>query len=1326
MEYINLHQHTEFSNCSLGFPDVMIKVEDAIDKAIELGYCGIALTDHESLQAYIRAEQYINKLKEKDETLKNFKIVRGNEIYLARDDMSAETYKSGDKFYHHILLALDEIGYNQIRQLSNRAWHRSFFRAIQRRWNTIGDLEEIIGSNKGHVIGTTACIGGIAGSYFLSDNLEPIESFINLFEDIFGKENFFIELAPATISEDQKRYNSFLYQNFAKNHNFIISTDAHYINKNDLDIFKVFLNSKSTKDREVEEFYSTAYMWSWEEIKNNFIDWDSDFIEQCRLNSVNIANRTQDFSLARPLTIPKVPMIDKKPQLLFNDYEYINKYVDSPYLEDRYLIYKVFENYDSLIDHSKLNDRQVYERINQELTELWLISDTLKQRLSSYLTTMAKMIEIIWDDADTLVGVSRGSAGSWITNYLLGITQMNPLLYPIPIYHWRFIHASRPDMPDIDFDTPGEDKEEVIQALRNFFESIGGSVTQVAAYKTEASRSALRTAARGLNIDDETALYATSLLAAKRGIFPTLLEAYNGTEEIEQVKEFKRLMDSYPKWWAAAKKIEGLITGLSAHAAGIMVRNDKIEDQYNIMKTTKGLIVTSNDLHESEYMGLIKFDCLSVDALGKIRNCLNYLLQDGLIEWQGSLKETYKKYLWPSNLKYNQEFWDNINNNNINSLFQLNTQVGRQGLLNVKPDKIEEAGIINTLIRLQPQNKNDAMPIEIYKSFKNDISLWYKEMNDYHLTKEEINLMEKHLLKLSGVADSQESVMQLSMDEHIAGFDMVKANKLRKGIAKKSKKAQEEVKEMFFNDGHALGTSDNLLNYVWNVQIGRQLGYSFSLPHVAGYTYIAMQEAELYTFYPHIYWNAAVLSSDAGSDAEEDFQDLIVKGWKKKSLSKRTEEEKLRAEFLEEFEDELEPDDLEEAFKEYLKDYKEEEDKKATGARRGMIAFAISNLQDTIDIAAPDINTSGYGFRPDKTHNTIVCGLKIVAKCGNALINDIIKNRPYNSLNDFLSKVKISKDRVCYLIKSGAFRNIEERDTLTLLQDYVLSVSDQKKKLTLQNLQGLIKYNLLKGFPNEIMIANWVKYVRKMKYDSSYYILDDRAYKFYVKVLDDESHSLGDVRIVSKTQIENFYKKRCEKIKQYIKENEASLLNELNSILFNEEWSKYGVESVSEGEIDSMRIYIHENPLSKVNTALHISTLEEVRENEIEGHFNFKGKIIPKMKIHHILGVVIDKDKLHNMITILTPQGAIEAKMAQEQFAFYNQSIVNFDNGQKEIVQDGFFEIGTKVLATGCLNGDLFKLKKYKNTPVDDVLLKVNITPDNRIMAEPKIGNNNE
>ena len=878
-------------------------------------------------------------------------------------------------------------------------------------------------------------------------------------------------------------------------------------------------------------------------------------------------------------------------------------------------------------------------------------------------------------------------------------------------------------MPDIDLDCAGNKKEAVIEALRAYYESIGGAVTQVAAFKTEASRSALRTIARGLDIPDELALYATSLLAAKRGIFPSLKQAYYGDEEVEQVKEFKDIMDSEPLWWEASRKIEGLITGLTAHAAGLLITNEPIEENHSIMKTSNGLVVTSNDLHQVEYAGYVKYDMLSVDAIGKIRNCLNFLLQDGVIKWQGSLRETYKKYLFPTNLVYNDEMWEQIKNNEIISLFQLNTQVGVQALAQINPTSIKEIGMINSLMRLQPQNKGDEQPLEIFRKQKENINLWYDDMRRKGLNNEEIKIMEDHLLPLYGVADTQESIMMMAMDPRISGFDVREANLLRKGIAKKSKKAQGEAKELFYSKGRELGTREELLDYVWGTQVSMSLGYSFSLPHVAGYSYIAMQEAVLYNAFPHVYWNAAVLSSEAGSDTEEDFKDLIKKGYMKKSVFKRQQEEQLRKEFMEEFVDEIEPDELEASFKEYLLEYQENEDKKVVAVNRGKIAKAVSSFKNSINIIAPDINESGYGFKPNAKENAISCGMKVIGKIGDKLLENIISLRPYSSLQDFISRVKISKDRVSLLILAGAFDHIEHKDRLELLSDYVHYVSNPKKKLTLSNTQMLLERDLLdKSLSEEIKVFNWMKYIRKTKYDNDYFVLDDRAYAFYENNLDDDKSYItsNGKRIAPKSQIETFYKHKMEKVRSFIVNNQEELLEKLNNCLFEEEWQKYGVNNIAEGEMKSMRFYIHEHPLAHVETALTISSLSEVELREMDKPFMIKGKVVPKYILHHIVGTVINKDKMKNIITLLTPDGPVDIKVWKNSFAYYDKKLVKIEGNEKIVVQPSFFEIGTYLLATGALNGENFILKKYKNTPVDDVLLRLELQ-DNHLLATKKI-----
>lgn len=1300
--YYSLHNHTDFSNASCGFMDSINKTEDLIDYAFSIGLNGLAITDHESVSSHVRAIQHYKsmldaaKTDEEKEKVKNFRLMLGNEIYLARGDLTKETHQKGEKFYHMILVAKDKVGHKQIRELSSRAWGRAYFMAIQRRYNIGNDFQEIVIPNRGHIYATTACLGGAPGVFFFQGNYDMIDSHLARMSDVFGHENFFVELAPSKYP-DQIEYNKFMYNRYYNKYNFVITTDTHYLNEKDFDMFKVILNT-GDGEREVEDFYKYSHMMTWDEIKNFFDYLPAEFIESCRLNTIRIGESAEYYDLKEPSRIPRIPVPNQilLPNFDMSQYEFIKKFAESPHPQDKEYLRKIFENFNKLIAEDK--KEETIKRIDLELSEVWGISEALNQRMSDYLLTVAKVIEIMWSDADAIVGPGRGSAVAFVTNYLLGITQLNPMEYPVPIHHWRFIEKSRPDLPDIDIDTAGNKRENVISAVSKYFESIGGSLTQISTYGTEGAKSAVRTAARGLGIDDEIALYVSSLIPSERGIQLSLDQCYYGDDDHDPIGAFVVSMNTYPELWNISRKIEGLITRLGIHAAGVILGNAPITEYNSIMRTSKGFAVTAFDLHDSEYLGEVKYDFLSIDGLGKINAALNFMLKDDIIEWKGSLKETYFHYLWPNRLRYSPDLWANVANNEINSLWQLNTDVGTQALANIHATSLKEVGIINSLMRLQPQNKGDEQPLKTYERFRDDIQQWYQEMVAYGLTPSEVEIMKEHLLILNGIADTQESVMQLTMDPRISGFTIADANKLRKGIAKKSLKAQEEAKALFYSKGKELGTRTQLLNYVWDIQISRQLGYSFSLPHVAAYSLIAMQQANLYTYFPSIYWNTACLSIDAGANQEEDLQDLMKKGYIKPSVGTL--------------------EDLEE-------DEEGNKEIESTQIDRGKIAYAIGTFQKTMNIEQPDINTSGFGFMPDKQKNRITCGLKIVSKIGDQLIYNIIFNRPYYSIHDFLDRVTISKDRVANLIKAGAFRNIDSRDSVTLLKDYVKEVSEPKTRLTLQNLQMLINYNLIPAdFEQQKKVYNWVKYIRKARY-KTFYKLDERALSFYDTILDHSKLSyMNDgeyLTLIEQKYVDNYYDAQMLKIKNYIAANHTELLNQVNQILFEEQWLKYGMENIGQGEMQSMRMYVHDHELANVSLPYPISDFEEMEEEEGDGNFFIEGKIIPRYVIRHIVGTVIDKSKIKHKITVLTPSGPAEVKIWKNQFAFYDQTLLDPNTAEKTVLQDSFFEIGTHLMLSGMRRGNQFVLKKYKNTKVDDVIMKINLRVDEDSELEAKI-----
>lgn len=200
-----LHNHSQYSNLRLR--DSINRETDMIDYAIELGHKGIAFTEHETIANAVKIEKYYKKIKEKHP---DFKVILGNEIYLCRDGLTKETFIKGeDSYFHFILLARDAEGHKQIRELSTRAWKRSYKTGKMRRVPTYyQDVIEVIGNNPGHIIASTACLGGFLGTKLLQyqenqneEFYEKIKNWLVTMEKLFGKDCFYLEMQPSSNKE---------------------------------------------------------------------------------------------------------------------------------------------------------------------------------------------------------------------------------------------------------------------------------------------------------------------------------------------------------------------------------------------------------------------------------------------------------------------------------------------------------------------------------------------------------------------------------------------------------------------------------------------------------------------------------------------------------------------------------------------------------------------------------------------------------------------------------------------------------------------------------------------------------------------------------------------------------------------------------------------------------------------------------------------------------------------------------------------------------------------------------------------------------------------
>ena len=1294
----SLHNHTQYSNLRLR--DCIIKENELINYAIELGHSAVAITDHECISNAIKVQKHYRKVKEKNP---DFKVILGNEIYLVRNGLNNDTFVSGvDKYYHGVLLAKDQIGHQQIREISTRAWNRSYMARGMRRVPTYyQDLVDIIHANPGHVIFSTACLGGALPTQLLKwhmvkddDLYAKIEAWCAQMEWIFGADNFFLELQPSASKEQSLANRLLLDMANAHHYRYIITTDSHYLKKEDAAIHKAFLNSQDG-DREVDSFYATTYMMGTDELESYLVkDLTFEEIEEGYRNIQFIIDMCEDYDLMKPLKIPqlmwKEPWNNSVPQNLIDAIPYFKTFLDSDYEGDKKLIYHIV---DAIYKDETLQNQKTYDAINECLEMTWISSEVNKTHWSAYYLNLQRIIDVCWD-AGSLVGPGRGSGVGFILLYILGITQINPLRETTPTYAWRFLNPSRVSVLDVDFDIEGGRRSVVLNKFREVYGS--DRVSNVATFGTEKSKSAILTAARGLGIDVDVASYISSLIPADRGLTRTLDQCMYGDKEsgFEPIKQFViEMTENYPELWEVAHKIEGLVNRLGQHAGGVIFVDEPFTNSTALMRAPDGTVITAFDLHDCEDVSLIKYDALSVEAMDKMHICLDLLCDAGFVERKATLKETYEAALGVYNIERDDpKMWEMVWNHEILSLFQMEKQSGIQGIALSKPSSVDDLATLNSVIRLMAQEKGAEQPLNKFARFKANIKEWYREMEQYGLTDEDVKVLEPHLLPSNGICESQEGFMMLVQTPECGGFDLTWADRLRKAIAKKNPAEYDKLTREYFERVEEKGLSKNLCNYVWNVLVATSRGYGFNKSHTLAYSLIALQEMNLAYKYPIIFWNCACLISDSGGAQSEEVEELAATEEVVEEVYETMED------FGAEYADDDEDDDEDEEETEVKKKKK----KKTKTTNYGKIATAIGKMRMAgVEIAPPDINKSTYTFSPDVEHNTIRYGLSGISKVGEEVVNSILENRPYSSLADFISKVKVKKPQIINLIKSGAFDSLGDRQEVML--GYVRSVSDQKQRVTLQNMKMLIDFKLLPPeLDFECRVFNFNKYLKKFKEDI-YYVLDDISMRFYEAHFDmDHLIPTDDGFKIKQTTWDAIYKKHMDKVRPYVKAHHDELLNAINTRLMSDTWNKYCEGSLSKWEMDSVSFYSHEHELHNVDERENgFVDFYKLSENpDIDRVVDIKGKKVPLFKIHRIMGTVLDKDKAKKTVTLLTKSGVVTVKIYGQVFTHYDKQLSERGaDGKKKVIEKSIFSRGNKIIVTGIRRDDYFLAKKYSRTP---------------------------
>ena len=1293
--YASLHNHSEYSNLRL--LDCTNKLENLVKRAEELNLSAIAITDHESLSGWIKAIKYQKALTNEG---KSIKIILGDEIYLVDSlEETRDNYTSNStKFYHFILLAKDAIGGKQLRQISSAAWENSFYTGKMERVPSVKDqVKEIISDEKGHLIALTACMGGELAYHILNNDPNSCLDFIDWCQDVFLPENFFLEMQPSDEPKQVTINQTIIKISEQLNIPYIITTDSHYLTKDKASVHEAYLKSRDSDEREVGEFYKSCYLMTSDEI-HDWMDKQIGYeaVEIALDNTEKISDMIEFFDLAHSQIVRKVPVPEFEMEHSFRNYydtfEYIKKFAYSDDVHDRYFLHLIENGWWEKEYKESLSKDEVLkmlERINLELEAVWLSSEQIQDKISNYYLTALYIENFMWDDSEdggnSLVGPGRGSVAAFYVCYLIGLQEVNSIEHDIP--YWRHLHASRPEMPDVDIDTEASARPRIIEATRKHFGY--DKVLNICTFKTEGPKSAIATVARAFGISNDEAQYIKDLIPSVRGKVTPLHVMVYGDEDNKPNQEFISECSKFPGLLETAMEIEGLVSGRSIHASGVLIFETNFNDLNCMMKAPNKQAITQWDMDDSTYAGGLKYDYLTITNLDAMHKCMDLLVEYGIIKWQGSLKETYKKYLQPSVIDYDsEEMWNMAAEHLIVNLFQFNTQVGLKAIQKVHPKSLNEMGVANAVMRLAaPDGKEQ--PLDTYVRYKNNIQEWYDTMKSYQLTETEINIVEKYLKKVSGMATMQEEVMLLVMDNQISDFDMKNANYVRKSIAKKKKKLQEEVKQKFYESGLSLGTSKNLLDYIWNECITPQLGYSFSLPHLISYSIIAIQEMNLAYHYPIIYWNTANLIVDSASDEDSD----------------------------------------------------------GGSSDYGKIGVAIANMQKQgINIALPLVNEAKFSFVPDQKNNRIIYALKGMNGIGDVVAKNIVDNAPYKSIEDFaermltkhteiivdeltgekkeIQKAYVTNAQMLKLIKGGCFTELHNQERKETMNWYLSKfVFSPIKSLSLTQLPQVIEMGIL---PCELELAykmtNFKKYVLddarliekyidsnkkmvKRGYHDGRYILDDNSMPFFKEHFTEESvvSLSGKYYVVS----EKLFTKEVDSYIRPLKDwfSDESVLDMYNQSMYKKVWDKNAKGTEASWNMEALNFYDAEHELQNINDKQYgIVDFFKLPEEPVAydyytRYINKEKKSLPKYQITCIAGTVLESNKNRHTISLLTKTGVVTVKFNKGHFAFYSKRISEMgEDGKNHVVEESWLKRGSLLRCIGIRDGDMFRLKNYSDT----------------------------
>lgn len=782
-QFIHLHTHSHYS-----LLDGLTKLEDMVKIAKEHGMDSIGLTDHGNMYGAIEFYKLCKK--------EGIKPIIGVEAYMApgmRDDKTP-TPAGTKKYYHLILLAKNLTGYKNLMKLVTRANLEGYY--YKPRMD-----KELLREHHEGIIALSACMGGELAQVVMNGNMEKAEAVIHEHKEIFGAENYFIEVqAHPSIERDQELRDALVELGKKTNTLVVATQDSHYPCHDDHEAHKTLLAINTGADTKAD----TKFEFSNDDFslidEKTALTYFKD-VPEAVTNTKIVADMCEDYDL-------------ELGKAYFPHYEIASGKTAEQELRDL--------TEQGLINKNIEATEEVRTRIEYELS----VINT--KGYPSYFLVVADLLRFAKESG--ILTNTRGSAAGSLVSYLVGITTVNPLEYLLPFE--RFLNPERPSLPDIDMDFADTRREEVIQyAKRKYGED---KVAQIGTFGTMMAKGSIRDVARALGYPYQIGDRISNLIPlGAQGAPMTIKHA------IELVPELKQAYKSEPdtkKIIDLAKKLEGCVRHISVHAAGIVIAPTALSDFTPIQYDPKGGgIITQYDMYNIEDAGLPKFDFLGIRNLSILERAVT------LVEKIRELKIDLSTI--PLDDK---KTFDMLTRGETVGLFQLNGGGMTKAIMELKPTTIHDLNAMIALYRPGPM-----AIIDEYIARKHG----KKKIVYYHPK------MEKFLKDSYGLLVYQDDLLYTAIE--LAGYSWGEVDKFRKAVGKKI--PEEMAKQhIYFVEGcqkHS-GISVKQAESIWELFEPFQ-GYGFNKAHAASYGVVAYETAYMKANFP-VEYMTAVLSAESG------------------------------------------------------------------------------------------------------------------------------------------------------------------------------------------------------------------------------------------------------------------------------------------------------------------------------------------------------------------------------------------------------------------------------------------------------------------------------